>query len=117
MRLSEEGELNQIFNFLHRLGATANYTGFFYTAYGTLLCMKEPCRLTLVTKWLYPDVARYYDTNWKAVERSIRTIISYLWNNHAEMLNILAGYPMKTKPSPAEFLSILVVSLSEQLIA
>ena len=49
MRLSEEGELNRIFNFLHRLGATANYTGFFYAAYGTLLCMKEPRRLTPVS--------------------------------------------------------------------
>ena len=117
MTLRKEEDLNPIYDFLHRLGATANYSGFFYTAYAARLCMDEPQRLTLVTKWLYPDVARYYDTNWKAVERSIRTMISNLWNNHTEILGELSGYPMKEKPSPSEFLSILVVCLSKQKIA
>ena len=57
---------------LCRLGATANYRGFSYTAYAVLLCVQQQDRLLLVTKWLYPDVAKRYGTNWKAVERNIR---------------------------------------------
>ena len=117
MMLHKEENLNPIYDFLHRLGVTANYSGFFYTAYAAKLCMDEPQRLTLVTKWLYPDVASYYKTNWKAVERSMRTIISNIWNNNTELISKLSGYPMKEKPSPAEFLSILVICLSKQKIA
>ena len=61
------------YHLLHRLGATANYTGFSYLVRALQLCAEEPERLLLVTKWLYPDVAKQYGTNWKAVERNIRT--------------------------------------------
>ena len=54
------------YHLLHRLGATANYTGFSYLVRALQLCAEEPERLLLVTKWLYPDVAKQYGTNWKA---------------------------------------------------
>ena len=62
------------YHLLYRLGATANYTGFSYLVRALQLCAEEPERLLLVTKWLYPDVAKQYGTNWKAVERDIRTV-------------------------------------------
>ncbi len=65
--------LAEIYDLLHRLGVTVNYTGFFQTAYAVYLIMENPKRLLLVTKWLYPEVAKQYKTNWKAVERNIRT--------------------------------------------
>ena len=46
----------EIYELLYRLGVTANYTGFFYTAYAVQLCAEHPDRLMLVTKWVYPDV-------------------------------------------------------------
>ena len=84
---------------LCRLGATANYRGFSYTAYAVLLCVQQQDRLLLVTKWLYPDVAKRYGTNWKAVER-----------NRA-MLEGLARRPLLQRPCAAQFLSILSNSL------
>ena len=54
---------------LYQLGISANYKGFFHAAYAVSLCMERQDRLLLVTKWLYPDVAKRYRTNWKAVER------------------------------------------------
>ena len=68
-----------IYDLLYRLGVTANYAGFFQTASAVQLCMERPERLLLVMKWVYPDVARYYKTNWKAVERNIRTAVSTVW--------------------------------------
>ena len=73
-----------------RLGATANYRGFSYTAYAVLLCVQQQDRLLLVTKWLYPDVAKRYGTNWKAVERNIRTVITVVWEQNRAMLEGLA---------------------------
>ena len=70
------------YHLLHRLGATANYTGFSYLVRALQLCAEEPERLLLVTKWLYPDVAKQYGTNWKAVERNIRTVGRVIWNSN-----------------------------------
>lgn len=73
----------EIYELLYRLGVTANYTGFFYTAYAVQLCAEHPDRLMLVTKWVYPDVAKRYRTNWKAVERNIRTAGNVIWRRQA----------------------------------
>ena len=74
--------MTDIYDLLYRLGVTANYTGFFHTAYAVSLCAKQPDRLLLVTKWLYPEVARQYQTNWKAVERNIRTVGDIIWREN-----------------------------------
>ena len=83
---------------LCRLGATANYRGFSYTAYAVLLCVQQQDRLLLVTKWLYPDVAKRYGTNWKAVERNIRTVITVVWEQNRAMLEGLARRPLLQRP-------------------
>ena len=70
--------MTDIYDLLYRLGATENYTGFFHMAYAVWLCVEQPDRLLLVTKWLYPEVAKQYRTNWKAVERNIRTELHHL---------------------------------------
>ena len=90
---------------LCRLGATANYRGFSYTAYAVLLCVQQQDRLLLVTKWLYPDVAKRYGTNWKAVERNIRTVITVVWEQNRAMLEGLARRPLLQRPCAAQFLS------------
>lgn len=92
---------------LHSLGATENYAGFFPTVYAVQLSISDPERLGLVTKMIYPDVAGRYGTNWKAVERNIRTLVSVAWENDPLMLSELAGFPLKRKPTNAQFLSIL----------
>ena len=43
-----------VYDLLYRLGITANYTGFFHSAYAVCLVLEQPERLLLVTKWLYP---------------------------------------------------------------
>ena len=83
------------YHLLHRLGATANYTGFSYLVRALQLCAEEPERLLLVTKWLYPDVAKQYGTNWKAVE----------------LLEDLARRELSQKPCTAQLLAILHASL------
>ena len=99
------------YHLLHRLGATANYTGFSYLVRALQLCAEEPERLLLVTKWLYPDVAKQYGTNWKAVERNIRTVITVVWEQNRAMLEGLARRPLLQRPCAAQFLSILSNSL------
>lgn len=101
----------EIYDLLCRLGVTANYTGFFHTAYAISLCIQRPDRLLLVTKWLYPEVAKQYDTNWKAVERNIRTVNCIIWRESRPLLEELAHRRLEQKPRNAQMLAILVSSL------
>ena len=101
----------EIYDLLYQLGITANYTGFFHMAYAVLLCMERPDRLLLVTKWLYPEVAKQYNTNWKAVERNIRTAGCVIWRENRPLLEQLARRPLVRRPHTAQLLAILVFAL------
>lgn len=108
-------KFSDIYNLLYRLGVTANYTGFFHTAYAVSLCLEQPDRLLLVTKWLYPNVAKQYGTNWKAVERNIRTVSGIIWQENRPLLEQLAHRPLTEKPRNAQLLAILSNSLDSLL--
>jgi len=100
-------EINHIYDLMHRLGVTANYIGFFHASYAVYLALQQRERLTLVTKWLYPDVARHYQTTWQCVERNIRTVSGIAWLKNRALLETLAHHPLPHKPSVSVFLSIL----------
>ncbi len=99
------------YDLLYHLGVTANYTGFFHTAYALSLCTEQPERLLLVTKWLYPEVAERYETSWKAVERNIRTVSCIIWQESQPQLERLAHRHLERRPRNAQMLAILTSSL------
>ena len=107
----------EICELLYRLGVTSNYKGFFHTAYAVSLCLEEPERLQLITKLLYPEVARQYGTSWKAVERNIRTVDHVIWRENRSLLEELARKPLEQKPRNAQLLAILAASLGTPLPA
>jgi two-component system response regulator (stage 0 sporulation protein A) len=91
------------------------YLGARYLAYAGLLVLEDQDRLTMVTKWLYPEIASRYHTSWKAVERSIRTVISICWNQDGgERISHLAGHPLSRKPSPTGVIQLLARYLLRQ---
>ena len=102
---------NALHNLLCRLGITANYMGFLYTACAVELCARQPERLQLVTKWVYSEVASRYQTNWKAVERHIRAASGMAWERNRPLLEELAGRPLPQRPYAAQLLAILANSL------
>lgn len=89
------------------LGLSANYKRLLYAAYAVTLCMQQQERLLLVTKWLYPDVARHYGTSWKAVERNIRTVSAVAWERNRALIETLAQRHIERCPCPVEFLALL----------
>lgn len=94
-------------NLLCQLGIYPNYKGFFYTAYAVSLCIEQPDRLLLVTKWLYLDVAKKYGTNCKAVERNIRTVSAIAWKRNRPLLEFLAKRHLDRHLCPSEFLALI----------
>lgn len=104
--------ISEIYELLRLLGITANYTCFFYVSYAVYLAARQPDRLLLVTKWLYPEVARFYTTTWKCIERSIRTAVDIVWAANAELLEKLACRPLPEKPKGSQFIAILAMHFS-----
>ena len=93
--------LSEIYNLLYQLGVTANYIGFYHITYAVLLCIERPDCLRLVTKRLYPEVAKQYGTNWKAMERNIRTVNDIIWRENRPLLEALARRHLEQKPRNA----------------
>lgn len=110
--MMQKAGLSAEYDLLYRLGVTANYTGFFHTASAVALCVEEPNRLLLITKWVYPDVARQYKTNWKAVERNIRTAGIVIWRENRRLLEKLARRTLTERPCNAQLLAILSSGLT-----
>lgn len=106
-----EERLCQAYDLLHRLGVTANYKGFSYTAYAAALCAERPDLLLLVTKSLYPKVAKQYGTNWRAVERNIRTVAAVAWRRNPALLDRMAERLLDERPPSAQFLSLITTDL------
>jgi len=98
---------------LSRLGVTANYKGFLYTVSAVELCLEDRERLQLITKCVYPEVAKRHRTNWRAVERDIRKIVELTWDHSRVTLEHLAHGPLARKPGNAQFLAILTTAAGE----
>ncbi len=95
------------YTLLMKLGITPNYAGFFQTAFALELIRRNPDTLQLVTKCLYPAVAKRYGTTWQAVERNIRSAATMAWCRNPELVSRLAGYPLSSRPRAAQFMAIL----------
>ncbi len=104
-----------ISSLLTQLGLTPNCTGFFQTACALELALQEPRALCLITKWIYPAVAKRCNTSPSAVERNIRLSVSHIWKEAPLRLASLSPKPLHEKPSNAAFLAILCVHLAKPL--
>jgi two-component system response regulator (stage 0 sporulation protein A) len=105
----------EIYSLLYGLGARANSTSFFHTAYAVHLAAAQPQKLLLVTKWLYPEVASRYHTSWQAVERNIRTVIAICWaEDDGAKMNRLMGCTFSKKPSPTQLIQALAFYLLQK---
>lgn len=109
-----EYKLSTIQRVLWDLNIPPAYLGAHYLAYAELLVLEDQNRLTMVTKWLYPEVASHYHTSWQAVERNIRTVIAICWaQDGGEKLANLAGCTFARKPSPTRMIQALACYLMQ----
>lgn len=92
---------------LFALGVTSNYKGFHQTVAAAALAVERPEDMLLVTKAVYPVVARRYHTSWRSVERNIRRAADQAWAHRPDLLSQLAGRELTERPTAREFIAIL----------
>ena len=102
----------KIQSLLYSIGLTSNYVGYRQMTIALEIAVQEPKSLCMVTKWLYPETAKRCGTNWKAVERNIRTALRCTWKTSQHTLEQMAGHSLEIIPKPAQFLAILAHGIS-----
>lgn len=103
--------ISEVYALLERLGLTESYMGYHQTAYAIHLAVQRPERLSCMLQRLYPYVAAHFQTDWRCVERNIRTAIDVVWRSNRALLEKLAQRALHRKPSVAQFLSFLSLHL------
>ncbi len=100
---------------MHQIGIPAHVKGYQYIRDAILMVVEDVSLLGAVTKELYPDIAKKYDTAPSRVERGIRHAIELAWERgHTDTLKRIFGYSMnieRQKPTNSEFIALLADKL------
>lgn len=101
----------RVSNLLHDLGIPSHVRGFKYIREGILLLYSTDNLVTLVTKDIYPEIAKTYETTSSRVERAIRHAIEISWiRGDLKLLEEIFGNSVdieKGKPTNSEFLNTI----------
>lgn len=102
---------NEITEILHEVGIPAHIKGYMYLRTAISKTFYDPEILGQVTKVLYPEIARTYNTTSSRVERAIRHAIEVAWNRgNTDAIDAIFGYTVsssKAKPTNSEFIAMI----------
>lgn len=96
---------------LHQIGVPAHIKGYRYLRYSIMLCVQDASALGAITKYLYPTVAKHFQTTPSRVERAIRHAIEVAWDRgDVDVLTAYFGYTIQSdrgKPTNSEFIAMI----------
>ena len=100
---------------IHEIGVPAHIKGYQYLREAIILTINDMDMINAVTKVLYPEVARKFNTTPSRLERAIRHAIEVAWDRgDIEVLQKFFGYTVsyiKGKPTNSEFIAMIADSL------
>ena len=101
---------------IHEIGVPAHIKGYQYLREAIILTIKDMDMINAVTKVLYPEVAKKFNTTPSRVERAIRHAIEVAWDRgDIEVLQKFFGYTVsniKGMPTNSEFIAMIADCLS-----
>ncbi|SHF59347.1 sporulation transcription factor Spo0A [Ornithinibacillus halophilus] len=100
-----------ITNIIHEIGVPAHIKGYMYLREAITMVYHDIELLGSITKVLYPDIAKKYNTTSSRVERAIRHAIEVAWSRgNIDSISALFGYTVsisKAKPTNSEFIAMV----------
>ena len=101
---------------IRHLGVTTKYKGLRYLcdAVAMTIDAERSGDRVMVTKDIYPVVAKKHHTTIFAVEQNIRTVSRVLWERNPKRLVRMAGYSLFDRPTNSELIDILAFYLMER---
>ncbi|WP_100398406.1 sporulation transcription factor Spo0A [Bacillus sp. FJAT-44742] len=108
--------LNQsITNIIHEIGVPAHIKGYMYLREAISMVYNDIELLGSITKVLYPDIAKKFNTTSSRVERAIRHAIEVAWSRgNIDSISKMFGYTVnisKAKPTNSEFIAMVADKL------
>jgi two-component system, response regulator, stage 0 sporulation protein A len=104
-----------ITNIIHEIGVPAHIKGYLYLREAISMVYNDIELLGSITKVLYPDIAKKYNTTASRVERAIRHAIEVAWSRgNIDSISSLFGYTVsmsKAKPTNSEFIAMVADKL------
>ncbi|MBD1378782.1 sporulation transcription factor Spo0A [Metabacillus arenae] len=104
-----------ITNIIHEIGVPAHIKGYLYLREAISMVYNDIELLGSITKVLYPDIAKKFNTTASRVERAIRHAIEVAWSRgNIESISSLFGYTVsmsKAKPTNSEFIAMVADKL------
>ena len=109
-------ERKNVERLIRHLGVTTKYKGLRYLcdAVAMTIDAERSGDRVMVTKDIYPVVARKHHTTIFAVEQNIRTVSRVLWERNPKRLVRMAGYSLFDRPTNSELIDILAFYLMER---
>ncbi|AFS78402.1 stage 0 sporulation protein A [Gottschalkia acidurici 9a] len=105
----------KITNIIHEIGVPAHIKGYLYLREAITMVVDNMELLSAVTKELYPNIAKKFNTTPSRVERAIRHAIEVAWSRgKVDTINSLFGYTVHTdkgKPTNSEFVAMVADKL------
>lgn len=102
---------NEITEIIHDVGIPAHIKGYQYLREAIMICVEDMDMLNCITKVLYPNIAKKYQTTSSRVERAIRHAIEVAWSRgQIDTIDALFGYTVsngKGKPTNSEFIALI----------
>jgi two-component system response regulator (stage 0 sporulation protein A) len=90
------------------MGITASIKGYHFIRKGVMMVIENEDAILSMTKGLYPDIAKEYNTTAGKVERAMRHAIETAWKRTGkEIYSELAGYSPMEKPTNSQFIAIM----------
>lgn len=100
-----------ISDFMLELGIPAHLRGYQFLRSALEMCVEDMELVGSVTKLLYPDLAKRYQTTDTKVERAIRNAIEVSWDRgNGDLFEKLFGYsnsPEYTRPTNSEYIAVV----------
>ncbi|WP_342515263.1 sporulation transcription factor Spo0A [Sporosarcina sp. FSL K6-1522] len=100
-----------ITSIIKEIGVPAHIKGYAFLREAIQMVYTDVELLGAVTKVLYPDIAKKYNTTPSRVERAIRHAIEVAWNRgNYDVISKMFGYTvhhLKSKPTNSEFIAMI----------
>ncbi len=114
-----EGIEAMVTNIIHEIGVPAHIKGYQYLREAIIIAVGDMDVINAITKVLYPQVAKTFQTTPSRVERAIRHAIEVAWDRgDLDTLQRFFGYTVsntKGKPTNSEFIALIADKLQLQL--
>ena len=104
----------EIYALLAKVGITSKYKGYDYIAAAVKYLLDRPNKRISVTKELYPELGKMFHVPPTRVEQNIRFTINTVWEKRKGQLEKYRGTEYETRPTNAEFLTVLAGILQSQ---